>query len=171
MPDTAAPRQPVPPPGDPAPQRPTPAVGIVAVNAAGEVCLIRRGQPPLEGSWSLPGGKVEWGEGVEAAARRELAEETGLVAGPLHLLAVVDGVFTARSTGAVTRHYVLIDYLALVEGQPCASSDAAEARWFCRAAIPGLGLWDETVRIIDLALTHPAAAQAGPGSGAPHSRT
>jgi 8-oxo-dGTP diphosphatase len=152
MPDQHASRQSDPPDESTTQQRPTPAVGVVAVNAAGEVCLIRRGQPPLAGSWSLPGGKVEWGEGVEAAARRELAEETGLVAGRLLLLDVVDGVFRSRGTGAVTRHFVLIDYLAQVEGEPCAASDAQDARWFSRSAVSDLGLWDETLRIIDLAL-------------------
>lgn len=131
---------------------PVAAVGIVCVNAAGQVCLIRRGQPPLEGSWSLPGGRVEWGETVRDAALRELAEETGLEARDLLLLDVVDGLFRSRSSGEVTRHYVLIDFAARADGTPRAATDAAEARWFTRAQIAALGLWDETVRVIDAGL-------------------
>jgi 8-oxo-dGTP diphosphatase len=48
--------------------------------AAWEVLLIRRGTPPRLGEWSLPGGRIEWGEPVKAAALRELREETGVEA-------------------------------------------------------------------------------------------
>ena len=109
--------------------------------------LIRRGKPPREGEWSLPGGRVEWGETVEAAALRELAEETGVEAQLTGLIAVVDGLFPGAD-----HHYVLIDYAARwIAGEPRAGDDAVEARFFPLAQVGALGLWSETVRIIDLA--------------------
>ncbi|MEO6339339.1 MAG: NUDIX hydrolase [Caulobacteraceae bacterium] len=127
---------------------PVPAVGVVCLRGE-EVLLIRRGKPPLEGSWSLPGGRIEWGERAADAALRELREETGVEAEQLGLIDVVDGLFGER-------HYVLIDYAARwVSGEPKAGDDATEARFWPLAAIGGLGLWEETVRIIEAAAAHP----------------
>jgi ADP-ribose pyrophosphatase YjhB (NUDIX family) len=57
---------------------PTLGVGAVIWNAKHEVVLIQRGKPPRENQWSIPGGHVEWGEGVHEAVLREVREETGL---------------------------------------------------------------------------------------------
>lgn len=64
------------------------AAGVLVQNAADEVLLQRRGD---DGTWGIPGGALELGESLEDAARRELTEETGLVAGPLELLDVYSG--------------------------------------------------------------------------------
>ena len=129
---------------DPEGRRPVPAVGVVCLRGA-EVLLIRRGKPPLEGAWSLPGGRVEWGETLEAAAIRELREETGVEAELLGLLDVVDGLFGPDV------HYVLIDYARWVSGEPRAGDDAAAAAFHPLDGLEPLGLWSETVRIIRLA--------------------
>lgn len=122
-------------------QSPVPAVGVVCFRGD-EVLLIRRGQPPRLGEWSLPGGRIEWGEAVEAAALRELLEETGVVAELGGLVAVVDGLFGER-------HYVLIDYVARwVSGEPVAGDDAAEARFMPLAEALAAVDWDETRRVI-----------------------
>lgn len=124
-------------------RRPVPAVGVVCLRGA-QVLLIRRGKPPRDGDWSLPGGRVEWGEGVEAAALRELVEETGVEAELTGLVAVVDGVFPEDD-----RHYVLVDYAARwLRGEPRAGDDAVEARFFALSEVAGLGLWAQTVRVI-----------------------
>jgi 8-oxo-dGTP diphosphatase len=129
--------------------KPIPAVGVVCFNDAGDVLLIRRGTPPRLGEWSIPGGRLEWGETVKAAAVRELKEETGVEAELIGLIDVVDGIFTSRTKGEVTRHYVLIDYVArYVSGVPIAGDDAAEAVFVAQADLPNYGLWDETLRII-----------------------
>ena len=101
-------------------QLPQPCAGVVCLRG-GEVLLIRRGKPPRQGEWSLPGGRIEWGETAADAALRELREETGVTAELLGLLDVVDGLFKG-SDGALERHYLLVDYAARwLSGEPVAS--------------------------------------------------
>ena len=128
--------------------RPTPAVGIVCIRGE-EVLLIRRGTPPKQGEWSIPGGRIEPGERAKDAALRELKEETGVDAAIEGLIDVVDAVFQNRAGDLITRHYVLIDYVAKWRsGEPVAGDDAAEARFFHQSALGSLELWSETQRII-----------------------
>ena len=130
-------------------RQPVPAVGVVVLRGE-EVLLVRRGTAPRLGQWSLPGGRIEWGETAEAAALRELTEETGVEAELLGLIEVLDALFTSRTTGETTRHYVLIDFAARwLSGEPVAGDDAAEARFFHHAEVAGLVEWTETVRIIE----------------------
>ena len=74
------------------PDRPICGVGIVVFHQQ-KVLLIRRGKPPRQGEWSIPGGKQKLGETFQQAARREVQEETGLKLGPLMLVDVVDSIF------------------------------------------------------------------------------
>jgi len=60
-------------------------VVFTIVNAELKVLLIQRGEPPFLGRWALPGGFIHPGEDLDAAARRELAEETGIHQAPGHL--------------------------------------------------------------------------------------
>jgi len=120
---------------------PVPAVGIVCFRGD-EVLLIRRGTPPLAGSWSIPGGKIEPGEPAKTAALRELKEEAGVTADLVGLIDVVDAIMPPH-------HYVLIDYAARwTSGEPKAGDDAVEARFMSVAELSSLDLWDETRRII-----------------------
>jgi 8-oxo-dGTP diphosphatase len=138
-------------------QRPVPTVGVVCLKGD-QVLLIKRGTPPRLGQWSLPGGRIEWGEAVDAAALRELKEETGVEAELTGLLDVVDGVFTSRETGETTRHYVMIDYAARwTGGEPKAGDDAADARFFTRDEAMAAVEWDETRRVIEQAFNRIAA--------------
>jgi 8-oxo-dGTP diphosphatase len=135
-------------------RRPVAAVGVVCLRGD-DVLLIRRGAPPLEGHWSLPGGRIEWGERAADAALRELKEETGCDAELIGLIDVVDGLMNRSATAEGEppwAHYVLIDFAARwTSGEPGAGDDAREARFFTRAEIEGLALWHETLRIIDAA--------------------
>ena len=136
--------------------KPTAAVGVVCLRGD-EVLLIRRGNPPLQGDWSLPGGRIEWGERAADAALRELREETGVEAELLGLVEVADGLFHSRpkpdgTGGEVVRHYVLVDYAARwTSGEAVAGDDAAAVGWHRLDALGELGLWSETVRVIELA--------------------
>lgn len=138
-------------------QRPVPTVGVVCLKGD-QVLLIKRGTPPRLGQWSLPGGRIEWGEAVDVAALRELKEETGVEAQLTGLLDVIDGVFTSRETGETTRHYVMIDYAARwTGGEPVAGDDAADARFFSREEAMAAVEWDETRRVIEQAFDRIAA--------------
>lgn len=131
---------------------PVAAVGVVCMRGD-DVLLVRRGKPPLEDEWSLPGGRIEWGERAADAALRELKEETGCDAELIGLIDVVDAVLSRRA-GDVSPwgHYVLIDYAARwTGGEPIPADDARDARFFAKEEIEALGLWSETLRIIEAA--------------------
>jgi 8-oxo-dGTP diphosphatase len=121
------------------PESPFVGVGAVIVRE-NRVLLIRRGQPPLLGEWSLPGGVLECGETLRDATIREAGEETGLVVEVGEMLGVYERII--RSEDARVRyHYVLIDFLCQpVAGALKAGSDAAEARWYSREDLPALEL-------------------------------
>lgn len=145
------------PPDAPVPGRPTPAVGTVCFRGD-DVLLIRRGTPPLAGDWSLPGGRIEFGERTEAAALRELKQETGVEAHLVGLIDVVDAIFTSRRSGEVARHYVLFDFAAVwISGDPVAGDDAAHAEWISPDRLAALPLWEETRRVIEKARAMAAA--------------
>jgi 8-oxo-dGTP diphosphatase len=139
--------------GDPiaAVERNSPIIGVGAViwNADNHFVLIRRGKEPRLGEWSIPGGRLEWGEGLKEALLREVLEETGLTVEIETLIDVVDSI-TRDPSGAILRHYVLVDFTTRhVSGTLKAGSDAAEARWVPYGAIGEYALWTATRRIID----------------------
>jgi 8-oxo-dGTP diphosphatase len=97
--------------------------------------LIERRNPPFAGRWALPGGFVEQGEQVVKAARRELAEETGLGVETLELLGVYD------TPGRDPRGWtVSVVYVARLQDEPevLGADDASDARWFAVDDLPAL---------------------------------
>lgn len=111
-------------------QNPAPAVGV-ALLREGAVLLSRRARAPKEGEWDLVGGFVDDGETAEAAASREVREETGCRAVAL----VPCGQATGHYDGVATLNSL---FTARLDGEPEAHDDSAELRWFPLAAVPPL---------------------------------
>jgi mutator protein MutT len=109
------------------PDQPVVGVGAVIIKD-GEIALIRRGNEPAKGKWTIPGGLVELGESPEQAIIRETKEETGLDVDNPTLMDVVSNV-DFDEKGKIKYHYVIIDYLMHVRaGTAEAASDAVELR-------------------------------------------
>ncbi|MFK7600979.1 NUDIX domain-containing protein [Deinococcus sp. SM5_A1] len=104
----------------------------MAILKEGKVLLIRRGD---NGLWDVPGGGLESGEMPEAAARRELSEETSLSVGALRPLAVFQHSYTYPDGNVVdwTTHVFTAAYSS---GEAQAGDDAHEARWWPLQALP-----------------------------------
>jgi 8-oxo-dGTP diphosphatase len=110
------------------PEAPIVGVGAVIFHQ-GRILLVQRGQQPLKGEWSLPGGALELGETLEGGVRREVLEETGLIIEPVAIVEVFDRI-SRDAAGRVQYHYVLVDFLCRVAGGTLAcATDAADARW------------------------------------------
>lgn len=133
------------------PDRPVVSVGAV-IAAAGRVVLIKRGQPPLQGEWSLPGGVVEVGETLQRAVAREVLEETGLSVRVGPMVEVLDRLQHAGD-GRVEYHFVIIDYLCWPETDGLVSgSDAADVRWVKVEDLPAYHLTEAATAVIHRAL-------------------
>jgi len=140
------------------PESPLVGVGAVIVKD-GRVLLIRRGQAPLLGEWSLPGGVMECGETLRDATIREAREETGLTVEVGEILGVYERLIRSED-GRVRYHYVLIDFLCRAGGGELkAGSDAAEAGWFRLEELPALKLAYDANDVVLKALTR-ASIQA-----------
>jgi 8-oxo-dGTP diphosphatase len=114
--------------GQPEERRVIACVGGVVTDAVGRLLLIKRGQEPAKGCWSVPGGRVEPGETDVEATAREVVEETGVrvrvgrLAGTVERAAPGGGVYLIRD-------YVCEAYVEDV-GAVCAGDDADDAAWF-----------------------------------------
>lgn len=132
------------------PKRPMVGVGAVVVRN-GHVLLERRGQPPAQGSWSLPGGLVDGGETLHDAIRREVREECGIEVEVGPLLGVFEPI-VRDDDGRVRYHYVVLDYLArYVSGDVVIGDDAAELRWVAFADLGQYPLLPATRDMIERA--------------------
>ena len=119
IPFPAAGRQPV---------RPVLAASV-AVFRDGKVLLATRTQPPADQLWSLPGGKVELGENLEAAALRELEEEVGVSARIIGFNRHVE-IFGRDAKGAVTHHFVVASFIGeWLSGEPRTGPEAGAVMW------------------------------------------
>lgn len=106
------------------------AVGCVLVKN-NSILLIKRGYAPRPGVWAVPGGAIEAGETIDEAAKRELEEETGIVAEPLGIIGVFNAI-TRDELGKVQYHYVIIDVLFdsnTIKGNLRAGGDAIDVAW------------------------------------------
>ena len=110
-------------------QRPIVAT-IAVVLHGGRVLLMRRRNPPDAGLWGFPGGKIDFGKTIEAAAEPEPFEETAIRGQACRVFTAADA-FDHRADGAVAAHFVLVAVLCRwISGEPVAGDDALEAPWF-----------------------------------------
>lgn len=129
------------------PDRPWVGIGVI-VFQGDHVLLARRGKAPRVGSWSLPGGAQHLGERAEAAARRELFEETGIEVGPLELAAVIDAI-TEEPGGKVRYHYTIVDFCARWSaGEARPGDDVAAVAWALPEELPSYDLTPDVLRVI-----------------------
>lgn len=139
------------------PEAPIVGVGAVVIDGT-KVLLVRRGNEPLKGEWSLPGGAVELGETLQQGVVREVLEETGLVVAPAGIVEVLDRitqdeVLQDGASGRVRYHFVLVDFVCRVTGGALREgSDADEVRWVAREELGEYHLAPITVRVIEKAL-------------------
>jgi 8-oxo-dGTP diphosphatase len=128
------------------PQHPLIGVGA-AVFKDGCVLLVKRGNPPLYGSWSLPGGRAKTGENLVEAVKREVEEESGIVIDVLDFLKLFEYI-ERGDDGRVKFHYIVFDFNANYKsGRLRHSSDALDTTW---AGLDGLHRYGLTDAVIDV---------------------
>ena len=111
----------------------------MAVIKDGALLMVKRGRGPNAGMWAIPGGKVDYGESMPAAAIRELREETGIVAEIERVIWVGDAIGPGDPPDW---HYTLVDYLARMTGGRLEAADDAE-----------LVAWVPLDQVLDLPVT------------------
>jgi 8-oxo-dGTP diphosphatase len=129
------------------PERPLVGVGGVVIEN-GRALLIRRGSPPLQGEWSIPGGMLEVGETLMDGVKRELGEETGIEVRVLELIEVFERIFRDGS-GRPQYHFIILDYLCeRVDGEVRAGGDVTDAAWAGEEELERYSLTPTATRVL-----------------------
>lgn len=126
-----------------------PIVGIGGVIVShGRALLVKRGKPPLEGQWSIPGGLLEIGETLMEGVRREMREETGMDVRPLDLIDVFERI-ELDGGGKARYHYVVLDYLCeATGGEARAGDDVTHVAWASAEELEQYSLSSTATRVI-----------------------
>ncbi len=148
------------------PERPVVGIGGVIIDQ-GRTLLIRRGNEPLLGEWSIPGGTLEIGESLEEGVVRELLEETGIEVRILELIEVFDRIYLADSSiAAETKrrprfHFVIVDYLCeRLAGEPRAGSDVTDVAFAREEELTRFHLTETATRVLKKAFAMDRARRA-----------
>lgn len=129
------------------PERPIIGVGGVVISD-GRVLLVRRGGPPLQGRWSIPGGILEVGETLIEGVRRELAEETGIDVRVRTLIDVFERI-DRDASGKLQYHFVVLDYFCeAARGTARAGDDVTDVAWATPAELEKYALTEIASRVI-----------------------
>ncbi|GAB6145721.1 NUDIX domain-containing protein [Desulfocicer niacini] len=130
------------------PAHPVLAVGAV-VFKDDHVLLVKRKNPPSQGVWAIPGGRVRLGETIQEAAQREVMEETGVIITPRETVLAFDSIERDRLHN-VRYHYHIVDVAGdYVSGEPVAGDDALDARWISRQALATLPVNEKTKLLLE----------------------
>jgi 8-oxo-dGTP diphosphatase len=152
------------------PEQPLVGVGGV-VMIDNRALLVRRGNEPLRGEWSIPGGLLEIGETLTEGVAREIREETGLSVRVLELIAAVDRIFAdsppespaaEESRRGPRYHYVILDYLCeVLEGEPRIGDDVTEMAYVREEELERYRLGPLTTNVLHKAFAMARARAAG----------
>jgi 8-oxo-dGTP diphosphatase len=123
------------------------AVGAV-IFKENKVLLVKRGQAPAKGKWAVPGGKINAGEIMAEALKREIREETNLEIEVGDVVLVFD-VLEHDEKGQLLFHYVIIDFeCSYVRGELRPGDDAVEARWISENELVRLDVNIKTLNLL-----------------------
>lgn len=132
------------------PERPVAGVGGVVI-FRDRVLLVRRGNPPLQGEWSIPGGALEVGETLVEGVRREVAEEAGIEVRVHGVIEVFERI-SFDAAGKAVYHYVVLDhYCELVRGDARPGSDVTEVAWVSEPDLEKYSLTPSATQVIQKA--------------------
>jgi 8-oxo-dGTP diphosphatase len=128
------------------PDKPRVAVGAVVIHNDC-ILLVKRGKPPAQGEWAIPGGSVELGETLQTAVEREIYEETGINIQARKIIYTFDSII--KEGAHIRFHYVILDFEAsYVAGEPQAGDDVREAGWFGTGQLQALGVNTRTLHLL-----------------------
>jgi len=127
--------------------QPMAGVGAVVFHN-NKVLLVKRGQPPCQNEWAIPGGRIKLGESLQQAAEREVYEETGITVKAGEAIFSFD-LIEKDKNAHILFHYVIVDLVATyIKGKIKASSDASNAGWFGRSELTSLHLNKTTENLL-----------------------
>jgi 8-oxo-dGTP diphosphatase len=117
-----------------------PVVGVGAVIVRdGRALIVKRGHAPRKGEWSLPGGRVELGESLVDATRREMREETALAVDVGPIVEVFDRIH--EKNGRIQYHFVVVDFLCACGPEEArAGDDAVDVAWVTGEELEAYGV-------------------------------
>ncbi len=119
------------------------SVGLVFQN---RILLVKRGKDPSKGLYAFPGGRIEPGENAEQAACREIAEETGLIAGNIEFMETLE-LGEADNNPAAAAYRLHVFWGIHPGGVPVAGDDADEAGWFTLNEVEALPVTPSSLRL------------------------
>ncbi len=133
-------------------------IGGVVIEG-GRALLIRRGNEPLMGQWSIPGGTLELGETLEEGTARELTEETGLEVKVIEMIEVFERINFGRGADETWTtmeerrrprfHFVIVDFLCeRISGMPVAGGDVTDVVWADEDDLEKFALTPTATRVI-----------------------